>query len=166
MTDKSKFIQGGCLLVSPEEYSSVYLGDDGVPQVPLRVLGDGGRIALLGARCADCGALMFPRRLRCVECFGTNLDEAELSNPGCVMSFTTVRQAPPGYKGAVPYVLGQVEIEGVTVLAHLTGQPLEDWSVGDRVVPCGIALNQEEAQARSLGYGFRPAPDTAEKTIA
>lgn len=114
--------------------------------------GSDGRVALLGGRCTSCEALMFPRRLRCVECFSSEIEEASLSSDGEVVAFTTVHQSPAGYAGPVPYVLGQVVLNGVTILAHLTGKPPEAWRVGDLVFPCSIALS--DADEGRVGYAF------------
>lgn len=148
-----KAIEAGCL-AQPDGDRNGPSRKRGTVQYPIRPLGRDDRVALLGARCSACATLMFPRRLRCVNCFGAEMEAADLVGPGRVLSFTTVRQPPPGYEGPTPYVLGQVEIHGVTVLAHLTGREPEEWKVGDVVVPCSVLLGQGDGDT-SLSYGFR-----------
>src|SRR5687768_11757979 len=78
--------------------------------------GPNGEISLIGSHCRDCGGLSFPTRASCSRCFGHDLETVELTRLGRVERFTVVRQAPPGYFGPVPYVLGDVTLEdGVSV---------------------------------------------------
>lgn len=120
---------------------------------------DGG-VHLQGSRCRACGTAMFPKRLRCVTCFGPELEDAVLPRSGEVRTFTTVRQAPLGYDGPVPYTLGQVLLGGeVLVLAHLVGKPLSDWHVGDKVDTCEMTLQvrTDGCTAPMTCYAFTPS---------
>ncbi len=66
--------------------------------------------ALLGGECSTCGARMFPRRPWCPECQSPSVEEVALASRGTVYTFGTVRAAPPGYAGEVPYSVGIVEL--------------------------------------------------------
>lgn len=117
---------------------------------------EAGRINLLGSKCEECGQRMFPSRIRCVSCYGARLSETKLGRVGKVDCFTTVRQAPPGYAGPVPYVLAMVVLgNDVHVLAHLTGKPVDAWRVGEDVVACALPL--PGAGGERAAYAFRPA---------
>ena len=118
---------------------------------------DGG-LNLIGSSCADCGQKMFPARARCVKCFGGRLEELRFEPRGKVVSFTIVRQAPPGYFGVVPYVLGMVEIEGgVQVLTHLVGKAPESWQAGNVVHSRGMSLPLDpRAQRSGQAFAFGP----------
>jgi uncharacterized OB-fold protein len=120
---------------------------------------DGG-VNLQGSRCRSCGTAMFPKRLRCVACFGPELEDTLLPRSGEVRTFTTVRQAPLGYDGPVPYSLGQVLLGGeVLVLAHLVGKPMDDWRVGDKVDTCAMTLQvrTDGCTAPMTCYAFTPS---------
>ena len=104
---------------------------------------------------------MFPKRLRCVACFGPEVEDTLLPRSGEVRTFTTVRQAPLGYDGPVPYSLGQVLLGGqVLVLAHLVGKPMADWQVGDKVDTCAMTLQvrTDGCTAPLTCYAFTPSP--------
>ena len=117
-----------------------------------------GDVHLIGSECADCGQQMFPARARCVKCFGENVHEFHFGSLGAVVSFTVIRQAPPGYHGPVPYVLGMVLLGGGTqVLAHLVGRAPEQWQAGDRVESCAMSLGLEAASPPcGQSFAFRP----------
>jgi uncharacterized OB-fold protein len=119
---------------------------------------DQGDVHLLGSECEDCGQRMFPARRRCVRCFGPNLGELVLERDGTLVSLTVVRQAPPGYWGPTPYVLGMVELgDGLQVLTHLIGKPVDAWRTGDAVQSCALSLGLDSA-GRCVGtsFAFRP----------
>lgn len=73
---------------------------------------------LIGGRCANCGALSFPRAAVCTDCISEQIEKTELASEGRVYSFAMVHQAPKGW--AVPYALGYVDLtDKVRVLAHI-----------------------------------------------
>jgi uncharacterized OB-fold protein len=117
-----------------------------------------GDVHLIGSECGDCGQRMFPARARCPSCFGDQLHEYHFGSLGTVVSFTVVRQAPPGYHGAVPYVLGMVELgDGTQVLTHLVDREPQAWKAGDRVESCAIALGlAADAPPCGQSFAFRP----------
>lgn len=119
--------------------------------------GPRGEIALIAAQCRQCKKRMFPPRERCVACFGSDLSSCHLPRKAEVVTFTVVRQAPAGYNGAVPYVLGQVRIDGeITVLSHLVGKPLEQWRPGDQVASYVLEINDKAGKPTAF-HSFRPA---------
>ncbi len=76
---------------------------------------------LLGSRCRACTGHHFPRHRTCPYCASDQVDEVELSPTGTLWSWTAVTAAPPGYRGAVPYGFGVVELpEGLRVVTRLT----------------------------------------------
>ena len=98
-------------------------------------------ISLVGSACKDCGQHFFPTRSTCSRCYSQTLDTVELTRLGRVDRFATVRQAPVGYFGTVPYVLGDVTLEdGVNVLCNLSGKPVQGWHVGDLVASYVLRL--------------------------
>ncbi|HVB47733.1 MAG TPA: OB-fold domain-containing protein [Burkholderiales bacterium] len=120
---------------------------------------DQGAIRLIGQRCRDCGARFFPGgRASCIRCYGAGLEAVELDDTGTVDCFTVVRQAPKGYHGPVPYVIGNVVLGGdVWVLAQLVGKDPEAWRCGEPVVACAFPLPRDaEHRGVALCYGFRP----------
>ena len=132
--------------------------------------GPRGEISLIGSRCPDCGSHWFPTRTSCSRCFGRNLRRVELTRLGRVARFTIVRQAPQGYFGPVPYVLGDVTLDdGVSVLTNLVGKAVGEWRIGDLVAAYGLRLPAQLAgDAAAACFCFRPraAEDTAPRGFA
>lgn len=79
-----------------------------------------GRPRLAGSTCPACATQVFPATRRCPNCFADGVQPALLPDAGVLDSFTVVRQPPPGWRGAVPYVIAKVQLEGgPTVLSQL-----------------------------------------------
>lgn len=92
---------------------------------------DGDDVTLLGGRSASSGHVHFPLADTCPYTGAQDIKPVALSRTGEVWAATTVRVAPPGYTGEVPFGLGVVELpEGVRVITRLLGVP----EIGDEVV--------------------------------
>lgn len=77
---------------------------------------------LRAAHCAGCGQLHFPASTTCPYC-GRDGSTATLVGPSATLRlFTAVASRPPGYRGALPYGFGVVEIDGtgLEVITRLT----------------------------------------------
>lgn len=75
---------------------------------------------LLAARCPRCDGLHFPAGETCPYCGADGCTEAAVGAAGRLSLWTAVRTAPPGYRGAVPYGFGVVDLdEGMRVVARL-----------------------------------------------
>jgi len=119
-----------------------------------------GTVHLLGARCRACGTRAFPVRARCVACYGSDLETVRLETRGTVDTFTVIRQAPPGYGGPVPYVLGMVVLgNDVHVLAHLAGKPVDAWRPGEAVVTRPLVLPVGGSGREVMAFAFHPASE-------
>ncbi|MEJ5254811.1 MAG: Zn-ribbon domain-containing OB-fold protein [Acidimicrobiales bacterium] len=89
---------------------------------------------LLLPRCDGCGVVIwYPRRF-CPECHQRSISWFEASGRGTIYSFTVVRQAPPPWREAVPYVIAQVELdEGPRVLTNIVGCETSEVAIGREV---------------------------------
>ena len=75
---------------------------------------------LRGNRCEECGTYFFGAPQFCIKCTSGKLKQVELSKVGKLYSYTIVRQAPPGWQGAVPYILGSVILpEGPQIISEI-----------------------------------------------
>ena len=126
----------------------------------LRLTDDSGeRGALLGMRCRRCGVCVFGPATFCQSCTSPDLEAIELGSEGTLYSYTIVRVPPPGWPGAVPYVLGEVELpEGPHVLAEVVDCAHDDLKVG---MPVALALRTVAmdgvADSERVVYKWRPA---------
>ena len=114
---------------------------------------DGDAPALLGSRCAACGAHHFPRHDTCPYCAAEGPLPAQLGGAGRLWAWTAVTAAPPGYRGPVPYGVGVVELEeGIRVITHLTVSDPAALALGLRGLPRGRSLASfiDERRGRTL----------------
>ena len=120
--------------------------------------GTRGDVRLVGRRCTVCGVRCFPARMRCVSCFSDRMERVELNRIGKVDAFTVAREAPPGYHGPVPYVLGQVVFDNdIVALSHLVGKPVDDWRRGDIVASYVLELPAGGKRVPHRTFAFYPA---------
>ena len=97
----------------------------------LKLSDDGLHGVLLGCQCLDCGVRIFGPATFCQSCTSDNLSPVEFGAKGKLFSYTVVRVPPPGWPGAVPYVLGEVELsEGPHVLAEVVDADSSSLAVG------------------------------------
>ena len=91
---------------------------------------DEGRI--MAAHCLGCGAWILPPRPVCPQCYGANLEWAELSGRGRLEAFTIIHVAPSwmhaeGYSRERPYVSAIVHLEeGPAISAQIVGEDPPD----------------------------------------
>jgi uncharacterized OB-fold protein len=124
---------------------------------------DGDAPALLGSRCAACGAHHFPRHDTCPYCAEEGPLPTQLSDAGLLWAWTAVTAAPPGYQGPVPYGVGVVELpEGIRVITHLTMSDPAALALGQamqlRVVPLHSDADGNEVVTYSFAPVDAPAP--------
>ena len=93
----------------------------------LRLLNEQGtQGVLLGTACRRCGARFFGGLVFCQSCTSSDMEPVEVSPRGTLYSYTIVRVPPVGWKGNVPYTLGQVETpEGPHVITEVVDSASE-----------------------------------------
>ena len=114
---------------------------------------------LIGSRCRSCGEVFFPKRVFCRNCLKPDLEEITLSPKGKLLSHTTVRQAPPGYLGETPYILGKVELpEGEHILTQIDECNEDNLEIGMEMELVVDSIGKDAAGNEVLMYKFRPVP--------
>lgn len=90
---------------------------------------------LVFQNCNSCGAVQFPPRHHCAQCWEVDLKWAKASGKGRVETFTIVRRAPlPAFRDKVPYVVASVIVdEGPRMITNIVGDGALDVSIGDSV---------------------------------
>lgn len=116
------------------------------------------RYNLEGVICEGCGAKLFPPRQVCPECGSREMRSHRFSGEGEVYSFTTIYQAPLGYKGYVPYTVALVRLdEGPLVTAQLTDVERDKVHIGMRVEMVVRKIREYGEDGLIVyGYKFRP----------
>ncbi len=105
---------------------------------------------LLYQRCRLCQTPVFPPRDACPgpDCLGFQANEwQESAGRGTIYSFTTVRQPmDPRFNDDVPYTLALIEMdEGFRMWSNITGTPVEDVRIGQRVAVAWDDVTDEVA---------------------
>ena len=122
----------------------------------------GARYRLEGQRHRRTGEVRFPsERLECGE--AESWEPYRLSGAGRLYSYTVVRQAPAGYEGQAPYVVGLVRLaEGPLVMAQLTDCDAEELALDMAVEVVTRKLRELGPDGLIIyGYKFRPRLDVS-----
>src|SRR5579863_3227175 len=73
--------------------------------------------------CSACGAVMWPVKPRCDNCWSAEIKWVQASGKGTLYSFTLVHQLmPPGFADEIPYNLAEVDLEeGLRIMTNVVG---------------------------------------------
>jgi len=114
---------------------------------------------LRAARCAACGKLHFPATTTCPYCGSETTTPTLVGPTGRLRLFTVVASRPPGYRGALPYGFGVVELDGVDlqVITRLTESDLHRLGPGLPVTLVIEPLFIDDEGAQVASYAFAPA---------
>jgi len=118
------------------------------------------RYQLVGEVCPHCEAKIFPPRDVCPECGGEAKERYTFSGRGEVYSYTTVYDAPAGFKENAPYTVAMIKLEeGPMVTAQMTDLGEKPVEVGTPVemVTRRLRTDGDERGMLVYGYKFRPA---------
>ena len=119
----------------------------------------GQRYRLEGEVCDHCNSAIFPPRDICPECGKPAKRPHTLSGRGEVYSFSTIYNAPEGFKAYTPYTVALIKLEeGPMLTAQLTDVPPSEVEIGMPVemVTRKLRVHNDEG-AIIYGYKFRPA---------
>ena len=109
--------------------------------------GPGEKPALIASRCPRCGEHFFPKRAICLACGQVGLEEAYLTGPGKIWTFTIARMTPPGSLVEAPYVVAQVELPERVIVASV----LSNCDVDSVRVDMPVELVLEKVKADEEG---------------
>jgi len=117
--------------------------------------------ALLGGRCTACEQLHFPAQNTCPYCSAGSCMPVRLSDRGRLYLHTAVSNRPPGYRGAVPFGFGVVELaDGLRVISRLTAADLSGLRAGLPVRLVVDPIHVDDDGREVLSYAFTPDGDT------
>ncbi len=118
-----------------------------------------GETRLIGSKCNFCGAVFFPKRAICGKCYRDGMEEVTLSRTGKVTTWTVIRMKSQGYKGEMPYVMGEVELpEGVVVRTQFRGIDPDNPAIkiGDSVEVMLEKIYEDNEGNDVVCYQFKP----------
>jgi uncharacterized OB-fold protein len=108
---------------------------------------------LMGTRCRTSGRVYFPPRAHCFESMSSDMEWFEVTGTGKLVSFSTLKYAPTGFKEDLPYTIALLDYGDYKVFGRIDpGFPEADLAVGMemRAVPGKTANGQ-------LTYMFQKA---------
>ena len=82
-------------------------------------------------RCKDCGLVFFPPRADCYQCLTSNMEWAEVSGNGKLISYSKLEYAPIGFGDDLPYSIALLDYGDYKVFGRLANDiPENDIRVG------------------------------------
>jgi len=120
-----------------------------------------GRYNLIGARCANCGKVFFPKRSICPECRRASLgkiEEYELRDEGTVFTYSVIHEAPAENSKLKPYAIAMIKTEdGVLITGQLADVDLSKIEIG---MPVRAVLRKlgEDGPSGIINYGYKFVP--------
>jgi hypothetical protein len=120
---------------------------EGLFRIPAK---PGEKPALIASRCPRCGEHFYPKRAICLACGKVGLEEAYLTGPGNIWTFTIARETPPGSLILAPYVVAQVQLpEKVIVQSVLSACDVDSVRV-DMPVELVLAKVKEDEEGNDV----------------
>lgn len=113
---------------------------------------------LIGGLCGACSRSHFPRLETCPYCSAPDCRPHALPGEGTLYLYTAVLHRPPGYRGAVPFGFGVVQLrDGLRVLARLTESDLTRLRPGMAMRLVFDPLHRDDDGRDVISYAFAPA---------
>jgi len=118
------------------------------------------RYRLEADQCRGCHKVLFPPRVKCPACGGSEFDTVELPREGRILTFTVVRVPPAGFTEQTPLPIALVELaNGVRTMVQVG-----DVS-GPQELEIGMPVRLEfrrvswDGEAGVILYGHKAVPD-------
>src|SRR5690349_11313867 len=112
---------------------------------------------LVVGRCAACARTHFPMGPTCPYCGAEGCTAGTAGPAGRLWLYTVVNARPPGYRGAIPYGFGIVELDdGLRVVGRLTEANFERLRPQQPVRLVIDTLATDDDGTPVLSYAFAP----------
>jgi uncharacterized OB-fold protein len=86
---------------------------------------------VMGTRCPKCGAVYFPPRADCSQCFSSPTEWFEIEGTGTLLAFSRLKYAPVGFEDDLPYSIAVVDYGSYKVFGRISGDvPEEEIEIG------------------------------------
>lgn len=117
------------------------------------------RYTLTGEVCPHCNVKIFPPRDVCPECGEEAKTPFRFSGKGRVYSFTSINDAPAGFRETTPYSIALIQLdEGPVITAQLTDLGDEQVFIGMPVEMVTRKLREDENERGVILYGYKFRP--------
>lgn len=108
---------------------------------------------VMGTRCKKCGAVHFPPRADCAECFSSDMEWFEVSGTGELLSFSKLMYAPVGFEEDIPYSIALLDYGDYKIFGRISKD------IPDEELEIGMAMKTEPLTLPNgqLSYVFTKA---------
>jgi len=108
---------------------------------------------VMGTRCRVCGMVFFPPRADCYGCLSSDMEWFEVAGTGKLLTWSTLRYAPVGFEGDLPYSIALLDYGSYKVFGRIAGD------VPDAELKVGMDMKAEvnHLQNGQINYVFRKA---------
>ena len=109
---------------------------------------------LTTTKCKRCEEILWPPRIVCPECLSDELQWVDLGSEGELYAFTEMRLgAPLGFVEDVPFCIGIVKIDGLSISARIDDAEYEDLEIGAKVQLKIVELDDDRVFYRFVPSG-------------
>jgi len=112
---------------------------------------DEGKVA--GTKCKSCAVTYFPPRADCYNCLSSDMEWFEISEPGKLISFSTLIYAPTGFEDDLPYTIALAQFGDVKVFGRMS----KDLTEEDMKIGMDLEVVPVELQGEKVAYEFKKA---------
>lgn len=108
---------------------------------------------VMGTRCRVCGMVFFPPRADCYGCLSSDMEWFEVAGAGKLLTWSTLRYAPVGFEGDLPYSIALLDYGSYKVFGRIAGD------VPDAELKVGMDMKAEVNHLPNgqINYVFRKA---------
>jgi uncharacterized OB-fold protein len=124
---------------------------------PVRIWRENG-YHFFGSFCPKCQKTYFPKREYCLQCGENGLEKLEIHNPGRLISFSVIRNAPAGFEGQAPYIVGIVELAPkIRVTAQIINIDPKKLKIGQKLISVFRRISVADPES-VIHYGLKFQP--------
>ena len=108
---------------------------------------------VMGTRCKECGLFFFPPRADCHQCLSSDMEWAEVSGKGKLVTYSKLEFAPIGFGEDLPYAIAVLDYGEYKVFGRISSDvPEDEIKVGMEMVTRANTLPNGQ-----LNYVFQKA---------
>ena len=99
---------------------------------------------VMATKCRDCGLIEFPPKMDCPSCMSSNAEWFQITEPGTLITYSTVTYGPSGFEDDAPYTLAMADFGDFKMFGRMCKDiPLDDLKVGMKVKVMPVRLGDD-----------------------